>query len=96
MNNENVYIATGTKPWCKTIKARRLRWFGHAIRLPEDTTEKKALAYAKENFKRTKGRRATALYVEKLTKLQKQLNKCWLLKTQIFYNQGIQEISYRN
>ena len=40
MNNENVYTATGTKPWCETIKTRRLRWFGHVIRLPEDTPVK--------------------------------------------------------
>ena len=41
---ENVYVATGTKTWCETIKTRRLRWFGHVIRLPEETPVKKTLA----------------------------------------------------
>ena len=67
MNNENVYAATGTKPWCETIKTRRLRWFGHVIRLPEDTPVKKALAYAKENYKRTKGRPLTT-WISMMTK----------------------------
>ena len=40
ITNENVYKQTKTKQWKHTIKTRRLRWFGHVIRLPNETPAK--------------------------------------------------------
>jgi hypothetical protein len=34
---------TDTTPWSEAIKKRRLNWFGHLLRLPENTPAKLAL-----------------------------------------------------
>jgi len=31
------------KKWSQSIKEKRLRWFGHLMRLPEDTNARRAL-----------------------------------------------------
>ena len=56
ITNENVYEITKVKPRNTLIKIRRLMWFGHAIRLPNDTPVKIAISYAKEQYKRCRGR----------------------------------------
>ena len=48
-----IYISTlslrfHTDPWSQTIQKRRLAWFGHLIRLPEQTSAKQAFCEAKK------------------------------------------------
>ena len=43
ISNEALYKKTKQKRWSDTLKVRRLRWFGHAMRLPEETPAKMAL-----------------------------------------------------
>ena len=39
-----------TDPWSQTIQKRRLAWFGHLIRLPEQTSAKEAYWEAQSKF----------------------------------------------
>ena len=58
-------------------KKRRLRWFGHAIRLPNDTPVKIAISYANERYKRCRGRPITT-WVQMVTKqLENKLKITW-------------------
>ena len=43
ITNEEVYERTSTKPWSMTIKARRLRFLGHILRLDPETPAREAL-----------------------------------------------------
>ena len=43
------------KEWCHTVKERRLKWYGHMLRLPEDTPAKRALREAQRWVKKPKG-----------------------------------------
>ena len=56
---EDVYILTKTKPWTDLIKIRRMRWFGHVMRLSENTPVRKSLDYAREKYNRPQGRPIT-------------------------------------
>ena len=77
ITNENVYEITKVKPWSTLIKIRRLRWFGHAIRLPNDTPVKIVISYAKEQYKRCRGRPITT-WVQMVTKqLENELKITW-------------------
>ena len=92
ITNENVYEQTKTKQWKHTIKTRRLRWFGHVIRFPNETlfcisTLKKnihtyipakiALSYATQKYQRPQGRPKTT-WIEITTKQRKEdLNLSW-------------------
>jgi hypothetical protein len=71
ITNEHVYEQTKTKPWSNTIKTRRLRWFGHVIRLPNETPAKIALSYATQKYQRSKGRPKTT-WIEVTTKQLKK------------------------
>ena len=46
LKNDEVYNTTNRKPWSKVIDERQLRWFGHLIRLSDETPAKLALNYA--------------------------------------------------
>ena len=47
-------------PWSVTIQRRRLAWFGHLIRLSEETSAKKAYWEAKSTFsKKVRGGQPT-------------------------------------
>ena len=47
-------------PWSVTIQRRRLAWFGHLIRLPEEASAKKAYWEAKSTFsKKVRGGQPT-------------------------------------
>ena len=77
ITNENVYEQTKTKQWKHTIKTRRLSWFGHVIRLPNETPAKIALSYATQKYKRPQGRPKTT-WIEITTKqLKEDLNLSW-------------------
>ena len=47
ISNEKLYETTKITQWSKTIKKRRLQWYGH-LRLPEETPAKAALREARE------------------------------------------------
>ena len=56
ISNEDVYILTEAEPWSNVILRRQLSWFGHLMRLSEDTPARKALKIALEPSKRPRGR----------------------------------------
>ena len=56
ISNEDVYILTEAEPWSSVILRRQLSWFGHLMRLPEDTPARKALKIALKPSKRPRGR----------------------------------------
>ena len=69
ISNENLYRLTQIKQWSETIKTRRLRWFGHVMRLTDNTPTKIALKYALENYVKPRGRPQTTW----LSTMKKQL-----------------------
>ena len=44
ITNERLYERIECTPWSKMIRRRRLNWFGHLLRLPEDTPTQQALS----------------------------------------------------
>ena len=56
ISNELLYQRTSQKVWSEVIRKRRLRWFGHMARLPNDTPAKIALDYATEPYEKSRGR----------------------------------------
>ena len=61
ISNAEVYERTGVKPWSHIIKIRQLKWFGHMIRLPNNTPAKTALSYVLEKRKKTERKIANHL-----------------------------------
>ena len=57
--NAEVYHRTEAKRWSETIRLRRLRWLGKALRDDNDTPMKKALQYANGQYQRPRGKPAT-------------------------------------
>ena len=55
ISNEDLYRRCKMEPWSKIIKKRRLSWYGHLIRLSEETPAKKALEEVKRKVKKPKG-----------------------------------------
>ena len=55
ISNEDLYRRCKMEPWSKIIKKRRLSWYGHLIRLSEETPAKKALDEVKRKVKKPKG-----------------------------------------
>ena len=43
ITNEDLYSKTKQKPWSNIIAEQRIRWLGHALRVPENTPAKMAL-----------------------------------------------------
>ena len=43
------------KPWSETIQNRRLRWYGHLLRLNEDVPARKALIEAERKVRKSSG-----------------------------------------
>ena len=56
VSNEEVYRITKQTPWSTIIKRRRLKWLGHAYRLPKNTPAAKALDYSNELYVKKRGR----------------------------------------
>ena len=44
------------KEWSREIKKRRLKWFGHLLRLPNETPAKQALTEALTPVKKPRGK----------------------------------------
>jgi len=59
MSSEKFNSITKVIPWSKVIANRRLRWFGHLVRLPEGAPAKMALKEAERATPIPRGRRKT-------------------------------------
>ena len=59
MSNEKVHNITKAIPWSKIVANRRLRWFGHLVRLPDGAPAKQALKEAERLCPMPRGRRRT-------------------------------------
>lgn len=77
ISNEQIKRKTNIKPWSKTIRTRRLRWFGHLIRLHEDTPARKALEQALKLTKLPQGRPKTTWLQNMKKQLKEELNMSW-------------------
>ena len=67
ISSEELYKKTEQKKWSETLKLRRLRWFGHALRLPEKPPAKMALEEAQRTLKKIKGGQRTT-WLKTITK----------------------------
>ena len=56
ISNEEFYKRTKCTPWSVIVEKRRLKWFGHLMRLPPDTPARKALEYATAQYAKPRGR----------------------------------------
>ena len=59
IKNEDVYRLTKAKPWSTEISERRLKWFGHMIRLPPCSPAQQAYRIAKMSTTRPRGKHQT-------------------------------------
>ena len=59
VSNDTLYDMTKCEPWSKTIKKRRLSWFGHLLRMDDDVPARIALKEALVPSKRKRGRPTT-------------------------------------
>ena len=59
ISSEDLYKKTKQKNWSTKIKTRRLRWYGHAMQLPEETPAKIALWEAYRKVKKIRGSQTT-------------------------------------
>ena len=60
ISNDKLYKITKSKPWSKSIKRRRIRFFGHILRLHPSTPIKQALTeVTTQTHKRKAGRPKT-------------------------------------
>ena len=66
-------MRTKQVPWSVKIKKRRLSFFGHICRLPDDTPVKIALQEAKRPVKKPRGRPNTT-YLKQVEKELKNYN----------------------
>ena len=76
LKNEDVYEKTKTEPWSKTIEKKRLKWFGHLMRLDENTPARKALSVALIQSKRPRGR-PKFTWLELMQKQLQEINLKW-------------------
>jgi hypothetical protein len=55
ITNNQLYERTKVTPWSKTVKKRRLKWYGHLLRLPEETPARAALREARRYVQKPRG-----------------------------------------
>ena len=55
VTNEDLYRKIGLRPVSELVKQRRIRWFGHMSRLPEDTPVRTAFKEATRIVKKPRG-----------------------------------------
>ena len=75
ITNKRLYTVCNTDPWSKTIQKRRLAWFGHLIRLPEQTSAKQAFWEAKSTFSKKVAGGQPMTWLSTIRKDFKQVNK---------------------
>ena len=56
VKNVEVYEKTKLKPWSQRIEVKRMKWFGHLIRLNKDTPAQKALRVSRKKCKKPRGK----------------------------------------
>ena len=59
ISNKDLYESTKVEPWSQSIIKRQLSWFGHLLRLPDDSPARLALNYALKPMAKPRGRQAT-------------------------------------
>ena len=59
ISSKELYRKTQVRKWSDTIKTRRISWYGHALRLPEDTPAKIALNESERKLKKYQGGQLT-------------------------------------
>ena len=59
IRNEELYEKTKQTEWSKEVRKRRIRWYGHLQRLPDETPAKQALHESLRPTKRPPGRPPT-------------------------------------
>ena len=74
ISNDALMAITKQKSWSSTINVQRLRWFGHCMRLPDDSPAQQALKEFEREVPRPRGRPVTTwIHVAK-----KQINELGL------------------
>jgi hypothetical protein len=76
ITNVELYTITKAKPWSVVIRKRQLSWYGHLVRLPEDTPAKLALRYAQVPVPKPRGR-PKLTWQSMMVKLFSKLGTCW-------------------
>ena len=55
ISNTKLYQITTVENWSRTIKRRSLNWYGHLLRLPDETSAKAALKEARSYAPKPRG-----------------------------------------
>ena len=76
VKNGDVYEKTKIEPWSKTIEKKWVKWFGHLMRLDENTPARKALRVALMQSKRPRGR-PKLTWIEMMRKQLQTINLTW-------------------
>ena len=77
VKNDDLYEITKVVPWSKTVKKRQLSWFGHLMRLPDDSPAKVSLDYCL-NHKTTRPRgRPMITWISMMRKRFEEMNTNW-------------------
>ena len=77
INNIALYNMTRQVPWSKIIAYRRLCWFGHMTRLPDDTPVKHALREMETEVRKPRGRPKTTWLGGMKAQLENDLGMSW-------------------
>ena len=70
ISSEKLYETTKETKWSEKIRTRRIRWLGHALRLPDETPAKMALEEAQRHVPKPRGGQKTTW----LTVIKKDLH----------------------
>ena len=73
ISNDNLKKITNLKEWSTHISIQRLKWLGHAFRLPENSPAKQALLEIENTPKRCRGRPKTK-WIDTVKKQLEKLN----------------------
>ena len=76
VKNEDLYEKTKLEPWSTKIEKKRMKWFGHLMRLDENTPARKALKVALIKLKRPRGR-PKLTWIELMRKQLQANNLTW-------------------
>ena len=85
IGKEALYEKTKQEKWSDIIKTRRLRWFGHAMRLPDETPAKTAFQEAIRSVKKLRGGQ-TATWLSIIEKDLRSLDLTIEDATKLAYN----------
>ena len=73
VTNAQLHKTYKLKPWSHVIKERRLRWYGHLLRLHDETPARKALKECERKLKKPKGGQKLT-WIQLVKKDLKELN----------------------